>query len=94
LGLVFNRSLFETIGPPTFWTLYLFGFNMGNVLTIAVVHTVQVGRYVQNQLIFTLLAESAGALLLIVFVERILTGACCRKVETTSKASEVPASVA
>lgn len=86
-----KRDMFSAFAEPGLWTLYLFGFNLGNVLTIAVVHTVQVGRYVQNQLIFTLIAECAGALLLVVVAERLLTSRYCKHAEPAAQAGERPA---
>ena len=52
-------------GPliPLAWiTLYLHSYNFGNCLTIATVHTMQVGRYVKNQLVFLVFSECCAVL--------------------------------
>ncbi len=56
------------------WVAYVFLFNLGNCLTIAIIHTTQVSRYTKNQLIFTLLAEASAILLLAVLIERLREG--------------------
>lgn len=48
---------------PTLSTLLLYSYNFGNNLTLATVHTMS-PRYVENQLVITLLASVAGLLLL------------------------------
>jgi hypothetical protein len=86
--LVRRAQFGEWIGPAL-WTLYLFGFNLGNVLTISVAHTVQVSRYVQNQLVFTLLAEGAGILLFVVLAERGISYLITGKGEADAKSEEL-----
>ncbi len=54
----------------SYWTLYFCSYNFGNCLTIAVVHNMQVGRYVKNQLIFTVLSECCALLLIAAAVAR------------------------
>lgn len=64
--------------PLSLWTLYFHSYNFGNCLTIAVVHNMQVGRYVKNQLIFTVFSECCAILLIVaaarVFRQKRLSG--------------------
>jgi len=54
------------------WFLYVMGYGFFNTLTLAIGHTLDVRRYVQNQLIFSLLAVGCGVMLLGVVVQRVL----------------------
>lgn len=54
---------------PAICTLYLFSFNVLHVLTLSIVHSVQLGRYMKCQLVYTLLAEGAGILLCVALWE-------------------------
>ncbi len=55
---------------PLWWFLYLMGYGFFNTLTLAVGHTLEVRRYVQIQLSYTLLATGCGLLLLHLLIER------------------------
>ena len=48
--------------------LEAYGYGIGNSLTIAVVHTLEVYRYVYAQLIFALFAQSLGSYLLLEWI--------------------------
>ncbi len=56
---------------PLLLVLYLYSLSFGNCLTVAVVHTMEVSRYVKNQLIFILLAQGAALWLAVLVVERL-----------------------
>ncbi len=49
---------------PLAVTLLLFSYNLGNTLTISVVHSLDIARYIENQLTFTLLSAMFGLLLI------------------------------
>ena len=53
---------------PVGGLLVVYSYNFGNCLTIAIVHSLEVDRYVSNQLAFTLFSSAAGLLGLGVFV--------------------------
>ena len=59
---------------PALVALLTFSYNFGNVLTIAVVHSLDVERYVENQLAFTLLAAASGLLVMVETVRRLAGG--------------------
>lgn len=67
VGIMFKapRSL-AGVAP----TLLLYGYNFGNNLTLAAVHTMS-PRYVENQLVVTLLASVAGLLFLWLTARRV-----------------------
>ena len=44
-------------------TLLLFSYNFGNNLTVAVVHSLSISRYIESQLSYTLLASMSGIVL-------------------------------
>lgn len=50
--------------PASLWFLYLMGYGFFNTLTVCIVHTVDVSRYVKTQLTYSLLAVGCGVLLL------------------------------
>ena len=56
---------FQRLLPLALCALYLHSYNFGNCLTIAVVHTMQVGRYVKNQLIFLVFSECCALLFIV-----------------------------
>ncbi len=59
--LLFSRAM----RPGAIVTLFLFSYNFGTVLALAIGHTLDVGRYSQYQLSYTLLAEFASLWLVV-----------------------------
>ncbi len=59
---------------PVAVTLLLLSYNFGNNLTIAVVHSLDVGRYVDNQLAYTLLGATFNLMLLGETLRRLTRG--------------------
>jgi|GEM_PF-1102139 len=57
---------------PLMLTLYAMSLNVGNCMTVAIVHTMEVSRYTKNQLIFVLLAEACAVLLTVAVVEALI----------------------
>ena len=57
---------------PLLITLYAISLNVGNCMTVAIVHTMEVSRYTKNQLVFVLLAEAAAVLLTVAVVEALV----------------------
>ena len=55
---------------PTIWFLYVMGYGFFNTLTLAIGHTLDVRRYVQSQLSYSLLAAGCGVLLLAMLVRQ------------------------
>ncbi len=56
-----------------FWlTAYLYSLSFGKCLTVAIIHTMEVSRYVKNQLIYILLAEGAAVVLFAIVVELLI----------------------
>lgn len=70
LGVMLRTRLSAAWVVPTLATLLLYGYNFGNNLTLATVHTMS-PRYVENQLVITLLASVAGLLFLWLTARRV-----------------------
>ncbi len=64
-----NAGHWKELAPLALWSLYLHSYNFGNCLTIAVVHNMQIGRYVKNQLIYTVFSECCGVLLILAAIQ-------------------------
>lgn len=64
---------------PTLLVLLIYGYNFGNNLTVAIIHSLDVGRYIDNQFAYTLLACSLG----VVFVGEVLRDAAVRAFEAS-----------
>ncbi len=57
---LWNRERRRVWLAPTLAILLVYGYNLSNNLTVATVHSLDVGRYIANQLAFTLFASAAG----------------------------------
>lgn len=75
-------------GCQRLWLALIYGYNFGNNLTIAIVHSLVADRYVANELSFTLFASAAGLLFIGVTVRDRLQSAAAGSVSTTSSISE------
>lgn len=53
-------TFFPVMRPAAIATLFLYSYNFGTVLALAIAHTLDVGRYSQYQLSYTLLAQFAS----------------------------------
>jgi len=73
-AVLWKPASWSGLVPLALWTLYFHSYNFGNCLTIAVVHNMQVGRYVKNQLIFTVFSECCGVLLIVAAVRALISG--------------------
>lgn len=91
LGWTRGRPLMQAApwSKTAWWFLYVMGYGFFNTLTLAIGHTLDVRRYVQNQLVFSLLAVGCGVMLLGVLVQRVW-GRQSRS-KTSAPPSELPA---
>lgn len=70
------------------WLALIYGYNFGNNLTIAIVHSLVADRYVANELSFTLFASAGGLLFIGVTVRTLFQSAAAGSVSTTSSISD------
>jgi len=67
-----REGCFSDLVIPTALTAYFYSISFGKCVTVAIVHTMEVSRYVKNQLIYIVLAEGAAVVLFAIVVERLV----------------------